>query len=340
MLAELLAIVISTGAVEKWPAPVLYQPVERAVSNWRLQAALHLDGQAERRVGFITGAAPPANLPRCIRLNNYWCIKSARWNGEIATDNEGHVAFSSADEGATVAAQLLRRYYVDFGRKSAMAIVSRWAPAECGRPVVSRVATGRGGKPGAKPLPPTRSKADSLAVRGIGGTLRARWLASHRPGGARRGGRVAVVRSRVPDRATPMLRAPSIAVGMGERIAPAPVALAPVRLASLELPASIGKPEPAVPLFSCAGDMARIRNYAGKIIEGVAANDAADLKLFDEQGLPTANLARAMLNMASVEIGPFRVEESLVRRAIDLLSTAPKPEVKPGPAPDLKPKTD
>jgi len=348
MLAELLAVIISTGAVEKWPAPVLYQPVERAVSNWRLQAALHLEGLPERRVGFITGAAPPANLPRCIRLNNYWCIKSARWNGEIATDNEGHVAFSSADEGATVAAQLLRRYYIDFGRKSAMAIVSRWAPAECGRPVVSRAVSGR--KPGAKPLPPARSKADSLAVRGIGGTLRARWLASHRPGGARRGGRVAVVRSRVPDRATPMLRAPSIAIGMGERIAPAPIALAPVRLASLELPASIGKPEPAVPMFSCAGDMARIRNYAGKIIEGVAANDTADLKLFDEQGLPTANLTRAMLNMASVEIGPFRVETSLVSRAVDLLATAPKPEpkvdvkadVKPGPAPDLKPspKTD
>jgi hypothetical protein len=336
MLAELVAIFISTGALEKWPAPVLYQPVERAVSNWRLQAAIHLDGPAERRIGFVTAAMQPANLPRCIRLNNYWCIKSARWNGEIATDNEGHVAFSSADEGATVAAQLLRRYYVEFGRKSAMAIVSRWAPAECGSTVVA----GRGGK---RPRVNVNSNANRLAVRGIGGTLRARWLASHRPGGARRGSRVAVVRSRVPDRAIPMLRAPSIAVGMGERTAP--VTLAPVRLASLELPASIGKPEPVVPLIACAGDAVRIRNYAGKIIEGIAANDTADLKLFDDQGRPTPNLAHAMLNMASVEIGPFRVETSLVYRAVDLLAATRvdvKPETKPEAAPDLKPnpKTD
>jgi hypothetical protein len=324
MLAELLAIVISTGALEKWPAPVLYQPVERAVSNWRLQAALHLDGPAERRIGFVTASMQPANLPRCIRLNNYWCIKSARWNGEIATDNEGHVAFSSADEGATVAAQLLRRYYVDFGRKSAMAIVSRWAPAECGSSVVA----GPGGKR-------TRVNVNRLAVRGIGGTLRARWLASHRPGGARRGSRVAVVRSRVPDRAMPMLRAPSIVVGMGERTAP--VTLAPVRLASLELPASIGKPEPVVPLIACAGDAVRIRNYAGKIIEGIAANDTADLKLFDDQGQPTPNLAHAMLNMASVEIGPFRVETSLVRRAVDLLAAT---RVETKSEPKAEPKTE
>jgi hypothetical protein len=221
-----------------------------------------------------------------------------------------------------------------------MAIVSRWAPAECGRPVVASRVVGRSTKAGA-PLPPTRARtararADSLAVRGIGSTLRARWLASHRPGGARRGGRVAVVRSRVPDRATPMLRAPSIAIGMGERTAPAPVVLAPVRLASLELPASIGRYEPAVPMFSCAGDMARIRNYAGKIIEGIAANDTADLKLFDDQGRPTPNLAHAMLNMASVEIGPFRVETSLVYRAVDLLAAA-KVDVKPEAQSENKP---
>jgi len=324
MLAELLAIFISTGALEQWPPPVLYRPAERAVSNWRLQAALHLDGPAERRIGFVAGAAQPASLPRCIRLNNYWCIKSAGWNGEIATDGEGHVAFSSADEGATVAAQLLRRYYVDFGRKSAMAIVSRWAPAECGGPVV---AGRRGGKR-------TRANLNGLTTRGIGSTLRARWLAAHRPGGARRGSRVAVARSRVPDRATPMLRAPSIAIGMGERTAP--VALAPVRLASLGPLPALGKPEPAVPLIACAGEAVRIRNYAGRIIEGIAASSTDDLKLFDEDGRPTPNLAHAMLNMASVEIGPFRVETSLVRRAVDLLSAA---RAQSGAAPEPSPGT-
>ena len=52
----------------------------------------------------------PARLPRCIRLNNYWCIKKAGWTGEVASDSEGHVAFSSSLEGAMVAVRLLRRY--------------------------------------------------------------------------------------------------------------------------------------------------------------------------------------------------------------------------------------
>ena len=47
-------------------------------------------------------------VTRCVKLNNYWCIKSARWNGELATDGEGHVGFVSADHGADAAATLLR----------------------------------------------------------------------------------------------------------------------------------------------------------------------------------------------------------------------------------------
>jgi len=80
----------------------------------------------------------------------------------------------------------------------------------------------------------------------------------------------------------------------------------------------------------------RIRNYAGRIIEGIAASSTDDLKLFDEDGRPTPNLAHAMLNMASVEIGPFRVETSLVRRAVDLLSAA---RAQSGAAPEPSPGT-
>ena len=115
-----------------------------------------------------------------MRLNNYWCVKSARWNGEIASDAEGHVAFSSAHEGALVAAQLLRRYYVDYGRKSAMAIVSRWAPAECvAAPVRPRVTTAGGGRKVAA-RKPAAARADGLSTRGIQNTARARWLAANR----------------------------------------------------------------------------------------------------------------------------------------------------------------
>ena len=74
----------------------------------------------------------PAAVSRCVKLNNYWCIKKAGWNGEIASDPDGHVAFVSAYGGAVVAALLLRRYYIDLGLRSARAIVTRWAPPECG----------------------------------------------------------------------------------------------------------------------------------------------------------------------------------------------------------------
>lgn len=309
MLAEIFALLLNIGSAPQLAlTPALYLPADRAVSNWRLQSALHLDSDLQRRLRLLL-APEPANLPRCIRLNNYWCVKSARWSGEIATDNAGHVAFSSADEGAAVAAQLLRRYYLDFNRKSALAIISRWAPAECGGPVVAT----RGGAKGVK-----RQAANvrGLTTRGIGNTLRARWLASHRPGGAKRGRAVAVARSRVPDRKLSMLRAPSIAIGMGERT-PAPVALAPVRIASLGLPALGPSPGSAIPPIACSGESVRIRNYAAKMSEGIAASPTDDLKLFDAEGRATANFFRALVNMAAVEIGPYKAETALVRRAVD-----------------------
>ena len=67
--------------------------------------------------------------PRCVKLNNYWCVKRAGWAGEIAADADGHVAFASALEGAMVAVMLLRRYYLVYDRHTAQAIISHWAPA-------------------------------------------------------------------------------------------------------------------------------------------------------------------------------------------------------------------
>jgi hypothetical protein len=65
-----------------------FLPAERAVGNWRAQAALDLDLGAEAALRWVGGAVP-ANLPRCIRLNNYWCMKKAGWAGEIGADPEG-----------------------------------------------------------------------------------------------------------------------------------------------------------------------------------------------------------------------------------------------------------
>ena len=107
----------------------VFKAKPREVSNWRFEAAAAVEGQAPLAARLMGGRG---SLPRCVKLNNYWCIKKAGWAGEIAADGEGHVAFATAREGAIVAAKLLRRYYMDFGRHDAMAIVSHWAPAQCG----------------------------------------------------------------------------------------------------------------------------------------------------------------------------------------------------------------
>ncbi len=264
-----------------------FHPRERAVGDWRWEAAAELDASPGTRAAILLGRDPPA-VTRCVRLNNYWCIKRGGWSGEIAADADGHVAFASAAEGAVVAALLLRRYYVDYGRHSALAIVSRWAPASCGAP----------GHP----------TAAGPARRGLGGTLRARWLAAHgrRVAGF---GRLRGRASSVPDRLIgAALPAPVIALGLGA--APAgPAASLPDALSAR--PGPMPAPGPA-----CAGDAVRIANYAARAAAGIAASPNTDLGLFDAAGRPTPHLARLMRNMAAVEIGPLGAGPGLVDAAI------------------------
>ncbi len=126
MQVEVIGLVLSLalgqlGADGASLAPdITFRPREREVSNWRREAATHLDASPGTVANVLLGRDPAA-VTRCVRLNNYWCIKRAGWSGEIAADRDGHVAFASAAEGATVAALLLRRYYVDYGRHSALA---------------------------------------------------------------------------------------------------------------------------------------------------------------------------------------------------------------------------
>ncbi|MDF2975022.1 MAG: hypothetical protein K0R61_5472, partial [Microvirga sp.] len=204
---------LSSGGDALQPEPqalaARYEPESREVTNWRSEAMDALEPKPVVAMAAVFRAERPF-VTRCVKLNNYWCIKSARWNGELATDAEGHVGFATADHSADAAATLLRRYYLEFNRKSALDIVRRWAPAEC------NVATGIGGMA-------------MLAVRGIGGTVRAQYLASRRkkggavrytakagPGG--KPGRVSLVIPMAPK--TPQYRVPSIAAGMGEKPKP------------------------------------------------------------------------------------------------------------------------
>jgi hypothetical protein len=136
-----------------------YLAAAREVSNWRREAVQDLQPAPLSALAVLLQVERPV-VTRCVKLNNYWCIKRARWAGEIGADEEGHTGFATAEQGADAAVTLLRRYYLDFGRKSALDIVRRWAPAEC-----------RGGGTVALSV---------LAVNGIGQTLRARWLAAQR----------------------------------------------------------------------------------------------------------------------------------------------------------------
>jgi hypothetical protein len=299
MLIAVLAFIaqtISTGTVRDAAVRTLvlgpksgvvsYQPTARAVNNWRREAASHLGLPLLSAMALMGGYTPPA-VSRCVKLNNYWCIKKAGWTGEIASDADGHVAFVSAHDGAVVAALLLRRYYIDLGRHSARAIIARWAPAECG---ASASLTSSG-----------------LATHGLGRTLRARWLAGHRRGlmSKRR-----LARSVIPDRPMPTLRAPAIMVGGGEP------ALASTMLAALISPAAPAAVGRTMVTPTCPSQAARLSNYAEHAIEGVVASPDADLKLFDADGHPTGYLAKVMENMASVEIGPLKVDPNLVADAI------------------------
>jgi hypothetical protein len=262
-------------------------------------------------------------VTRCVRLNNYWCIKSARWNGEIAKDGEGHVGFASADHGADAAATLLRRYYLEFNRKSALDVVRRWAPAEC------NLATGIGG-------------LAVLAVKGIGGTVRARYLASRRAGKvrytaqAKPGGKPGRVSMSIPMRPaapvkTPQFRVPDIAAGLGERpkaaappqplmaarARPAPQPAATASIAPKAEPKAVPKPVPKVETATaCAPDERRLRNYAERMVGGLGIGPTDDLRLFAEDGAPLPNLAHVMLAMSSFELGALRASPDLVERAI------------------------
>ena len=92
-------------------------PVSEA-RGWRQQATEHLlietASVVERldEVVLFGGAGL-----RCVRLNNYWCLKQKTtiWPGSIGSDDHGHAAFTKAEASAAAAVSLLRNYFFDRG---------------------------------------------------------------------------------------------------------------------------------------------------------------------------------------------------------------------------------
>lgn len=367
MLIEAIVVLAAALAPEKPPAIAIapaslfsttptpaYQSEARAVDNWRIESALAIEMSpldAARRM-FGSEDRDPA---RCVKLNNYWCVKRAGWNGEIAADADGHVAFASALEGAAVAALLLRRYYVDYKRHSARAIVERWAPAQCS-PMIGRPLPGApASRDGLARMLPQRIVPMGIAPRGIENTLRARWLAANGRGGIaqspphrlaltqsqrqveaklistlaraetfratlrRNGGLLPARGARTNSSADDLdlATAPAIMEGGGERAQRRMPhpAKKPSKLEDVD-PAPHALPLPFRLVVNCSSELARIANYASHVAEGVVAGPDDDLALFTAQGSPTANLAKVMANMAAVEIGPARPRTGLVTAAV------------------------
>lgn len=318
-----LASLLGPRAAAPAETPPVYRPEDRAVSSWRSWTRRTLEPAPLAIVAGLVGRDRPV-VTRCVKLNNPWCIKRARWTGEIGGDEEGHTAFSSTEAGADAAASLLRTYYVDLGRHAALDIVRRWAPAEC------RIGDGAG-------LPV------SLAVRGLANTLRARFLASRARGGTVARGRVAGrTRTRaprvsaVPSKPLPSYRVPDIAAGMGERPAkPAPAPKVAEKRPVATPRTRVASAGALPPLLGCGSEEGRIQNYGNLISRALGVGPSDDLKLFDAAGLPTQNLLAVMVAMSAAELGYLHAGPELVEAAIgrlrDRITLAAKPEPK-GPA--------
>lgn len=345
-LAALLLAGLLQRGFEAWPGPprpklsaasaglapreaAAYRAEDRSVTTWRDGTRRTLEPAPLALAASAFDLGRPV-VTRCVKLNNPWCIKRARWPGEIGADEEGHTAFASTEAGADAAATLLRTYYVALERKSALDIVRRWAPAEC------KIGFG--------------NLSVALAVSGLANTLRARYLAgrsgggppvsvSRAPGGgvrikAARGARLRV--SIVPMHRMPDMPAPSLIPDGGERARPARAAprkaarhraakaerAAPARTRSAPAPrtrvaGAESKPAPAA--IGCGTEEGRIQNYAGAIARALGVKPDSDLKLFDEAGRPTVNLLPVMIAMSAIELGYLHAGPELAEGAIERL---------------------
>lgn len=112
-----------------------YRSAERAVDNWRSARRAEPGSRAGKGAGALRSARDLRDLSRCVRLNNYWCVKKAGWTGEIAADNEGPCRLSppppKGGRRSAIAATLLHRFRPAFGARHRTAL----KPAQCVAPL-------------------------------------------------------------------------------------------------------------------------------------------------------------------------------------------------------------
>lgn len=115
----LASFLLSLPAISATPT---FDSTTYSVSNWEDQARVNL--------GLNDQDLSSGRSLRCAKLNNYWCLKDVGWEGGLGHDQHNHTAFASAAYGARAAARNLRTAYVKHGRKTALQIMSAYAPPE------------------------------------------------------------------------------------------------------------------------------------------------------------------------------------------------------------------
>lgn len=66
----------------------------------------------------------------CIRFNNYWCMKSVGWEGEVGKDARGHAIFNDPVFSARAVARQFRTWWFRDGKRTAFQIMSTYAPPD------------------------------------------------------------------------------------------------------------------------------------------------------------------------------------------------------------------
>lgn len=115
-------------------------------SNWRQQANVHILGFSghnnknktvaiddlyiDMHLAVLKAAGKSdADMVRCLRKNNYWCLKNnSQWPGVIGTDQANHAVFDDPKFAAQAKVSVMRRYYSFCRLRSMAEIACSYAP--------------------------------------------------------------------------------------------------------------------------------------------------------------------------------------------------------------------
>ena len=102
------------------------------------EGLLEKTGNGGYEPAFISAADRSDGVPRCLKLNNYWCLKAPTnryWLGQTGRDSDGHARFRHPVYAARAFARVMRTYHYTHGLTTPQDIVKRYAPSiDCPNP--------------------------------------------------------------------------------------------------------------------------------------------------------------------------------------------------------------